>query len=71
MSDLINVVINVGTAIDMPVLSSDIRDIYRLPGKPGINSPIVINFTSVQTKLRFLAQAFSRTSIRNTLRRTG
>lgn len=45
--DLISVVKNVGKVMNMDIQSNELRDIYRIPGKPGICRPIVAEFTSV------------------------
>lgn len=55
VADLTNIVVKVGTAINVNINNKDIRDIYRLPGKPGVTRPIVTEFVSVQTKHQFLA----------------
>ncbi|XP_022831972.1 uncharacterized protein LOC111360310 [Spodoptera litura] len=59
MADLTNIVNKIGTAINVPINSLHIRDVYRLPGKSGSTRPIITEFASVQTKLEFL------TSVRN------
>lgn len=59
LAELTNIVSKIGTAVNVPINSMHIRDIYRLPGKSGSTRPIVTEFTSVQTKLELL------TSVRN------
>lgn len=53
-ADLANIVSKVGATVNVPINTTHIRDIYRLPGKPGSTRPIVTEFTSVQTKLQLL-----------------
>lgn len=46
---------NIGKTIGMNIQSSDLRDSYRIPGKPGTCGPIIAEFASVNTKFEFLA----------------
>ncbi|KAF9424319.1 hypothetical protein HW555_000458, partial [Spodoptera exigua] len=61
-ADLTEIVTKVGSVFGMAINKAHIRDIYRLPGKPGTNKPIVTEFSSVQTKqqLLTLAKDFNR-----------
>lgn len=54
-TDLVNIVAKVGKAVDLNIHESNLRDIYRLPGKQG-STPrsIVAEFTSVSKKIDFL-----------------
>lgn len=54
-TDLINIVTSVGNAVHFPVSSSDIRDIYRRSGKPGVTGPIIAEFSTVQRKVGLLS----------------
>ncbi|KOB67579.1 Zinc finger DNA binding protein [Operophtera brumata] len=60
--DLKSTLVKMSEIFSVPLKSSDIRDAYRFPGKPGTIKPIVAEFTSVPTKLNFLAaaKAFNR-----------
>ncbi|CAH1646373.1 unnamed protein product [Spodoptera littoralis] len=58
-TDLTSVVSRIGATINTPVDRTQVRDIYRLPGKPGTVRPIVVEFTNVETKNQMI------TSIRN------
>lgn len=59
MENLINSVAKIGEAVGVPLLKSELRDIYRLPGKSYGTSPrpIVAEFTTMPTKQAFLAAA--------------
>ncbi|CAB3252856.1 unnamed protein product [Arctia plantaginis] len=61
-SDLLSVVSSIGQAINLNVKSTDLRDIYRLPGRPGITRPIVAEFTSVSARNNYLStvRAFNK-----------
>lgn len=48
--DLTMMVCSIGEAVGEPINQADIRDIYRLPGKPDTQRPIVAEFVKVQTK---------------------
>lgn len=60
-SNLTQVVHNLGEILQTPI--KGIRDIYRIPGKPGITKPIVVEFTSVQEKDQLItaAKTFNKT----------
>ncbi|KAJ8713064.1 hypothetical protein PYW08_008368 [Mythimna loreyi] len=53
--DLVSIVSGVGKAVDLEILESHLRDIHRLPGKPGSSRSIVAEFTSVSRKHEFLS----------------
>ncbi|CAH1634794.1 unnamed protein product [Spodoptera littoralis] len=56
-ADLTEIVTKVGSVFGMAITKGHIRDIYRLPGKPGTNKPIVTEFSNVQTKQQLLTHA--------------
>jgi hypothetical protein len=51
--NLLSTVSKIGTALEFTIHPGDIRDIYRLPGKPGVPRPIVAEFACVLTKNEF------------------
>lgn len=53
--DLRSIVSGVGRVLDMEIHDSNLRDIYRLPGKPGTSRSIVAEFTSVSRRNDFLS----------------
>lgn len=53
-SDLFSIISGIGKAVDNEVQRSGLRDVYRLPGKPGLTRTMVAEFTSVVTKNEFL-----------------
>lgn len=55
LSDLSSVVTRIGTALKVEIGSNDLRDVYRIPGKKGINRGIVAEFTTVNMKSTLLA----------------
>lgn len=55
--DLIATVKNVGKALNRNIDTLGLRDIYRLPGKPGLCRPIVAEFRCVNTRNDFLSAA--------------
>lgn len=57
--DLLKTIEQIGETIGTPVLPTEIRDIYRLPGKPGTSRNIVTEFTTVRTKAKFLTASRS------------
>lgn len=57
VEEMINIVSQIGKSIDFEVSASEIRDIYRLPAKPGTNKTIVTEFSSVHTKTNYLSAA--------------
>lgn len=54
-ADLTTIIGKLGTTINMPVDKTLVRDIYRLPGKPGTVRPIVVEFTNVETKNQMIS----------------
>lgn len=58
-SDLTTFINKVGATVDMTLCNTDLRDAYRLPGKPGTIRPIVAEFVNVQVKNKLI------TSVRN------
>ncbi|KAJ8717443.1 hypothetical protein PYW08_005842 [Mythimna loreyi] len=54
--DLIAVALKVGKAVDMDIQASAFRDIYCIPGRPGLCRPIVAEFSCVNTRNDFLAK---------------
>lgn len=60
-SNLTKMMSNLGTILQTPI--KGIRDIYRIPGKPGTCKPIVVEFTSVQEKDLVItaAKSFNKT----------
>lgn len=52
--DLIKTVCTVGNAIGVEILECNLRDVYRIPSKPGTPKTIVVDFASVQKKDSFL-----------------
>lgn len=40
----------IGKAVDIDINRSDVRDLYRLPGKPGVSRPVVVEFTRVHAR---------------------
>lgn len=57
VEEMINIVSQIGKTIDFEVPASEIRDIYRLPAKPGTNKTIVAEFSTVHTKTKYLSAA--------------
>lgn len=53
--DILSHITGIGAATGCNTQSSDIRDVYRLPGKPGNPRTIVAEFTTVSHKNNFLA----------------
>ncbi|CAG4997884.1 unnamed protein product [Parnassius apollo] len=64
-SDLISIVTRIGTALNLEINPSDVRDIYRLPNKSGSSGIIVAEFTSVLLKNDVLQAARSFNSKRS------
>ena len=57
-TSLIKTMCNIGTTVGVGIGESQLRDIYRLPGKSTTSSsprPIIAEFTSVQTKQTLLS----------------
>lgn len=54
VEDLAAVITKVSTTVNVPLNNNNIRDVYRLPGKPGTARPIIAEFTTVQAKSMLL-----------------
>lgn len=52
--DLKTLVTELGKAIDVPISSAEIRDVYRAPGKPGTNKTIVVELATVSSKTKVI-----------------
>lgn len=59
VSDLSEIITKVGATVNMTINDTNLRDAYRLPGKPGSTRAIIAEFTTVQAKNLLL------TSVRN------
>lgn len=55
INDLMQLVARLGQIAKMETPTSSIRDIYRLPGKPGLTRSIFIEFSTVYFKNNFLS----------------
>lgn len=64
---------NVGNTINLNINQHDIRYIYRLPGKPGRNKIIVVDFSAVSMKHKVLscARNYNRSKDANNRLNTG
>lgn len=49
-ADLVNVVVNLGNAVNAHIQQSDIRDVYRINTKSETNKPLVVELSSVILK---------------------
>lgn len=56
-SDLTAIITKVGSVFDLKINNSDLRDVYRLPGKPDSIRPIIAEFSNVQCKNQLLTAA--------------
>lgn len=54
-NDLEKIVSNIGKTVDLPISSTNIRDIYRVPGNSA-NKAIIAEFTSVQVKSELITR---------------
>lgn len=63
--DLFSITSKIADTVGMKIVPADVRDIYRLPCKPGNVRPIVTEFTSVATKYELLTKirSFNRNRI--------
>lgn len=52
---LTDTVRKIGHAVGTHISESDLRDVYRIPGKPGTARPIVAEFQTVRMKINTLA----------------
>lgn len=50
VADLTNLITKVGNAVQFDISPKDIRDVYRLPGKPNTNKSIVAELSTVHMK---------------------
>ncbi|KAJ8734530.1 hypothetical protein PYW08_013780 [Mythimna loreyi] len=57
--DLSAIVARVSAAVNLPLKENDIRDVYRLPGKPGTVRPVVAEFATMETKNALLSSVRS------------
>uniref|UniRef100_A0A2A4K4N4 Reverse transcriptase domain-containing protein n=1 Tax=Heliothis virescens TaxID=7102 RepID=A0A2A4K4N4_HELVI len=48
--DLVSILTNIGKAVKLEISKTGLRDVYRLPGKPGNPRPIVAEFISVSQR---------------------
>ncbi|KAG6439287.1 hypothetical protein O3G_MSEX000644 [Manduca sexta] len=53
--DLSQIIVQIGLKLQIDLQPNAIRDIYRLPGKPNTNRPIIAEFLSVPVKNNFLS----------------
>lgn len=53
-TDLCTIISKVGAAANMAIPESQLRDTYRIPGKPGTTRPIIVEFSNVHTKNQLL-----------------
>lgn len=54
-ADLHTIITKVGSSVNVSLNNTHVRDVYRLPGKPGSVRPIVAEFSTVSTKNELLA----------------
>ncbi|XP_026726731.1 uncharacterized protein LOC113493109 [Trichoplusia ni] len=55
--DLTKIMMNIAKAVDLPISSTNIRDIYRVPSmSTSTNKAIIAEFTSVQTKTELISR---------------
>lgn len=66
ITDLTNVVTLISTSLNVGISPNDLRDVYRLPGKKGINRSIVAQFSTVNKKSTFLKSIVNYNKQRNT-----
>ncbi|CAG4971729.1 unnamed protein product [Parnassius apollo] len=55
--DLLSIVSGVCNALHIPIKHDEVRDVYRLPGKPGTNKTIVAEFVTVFDKNNIFSAA--------------
>ncbi|KAJ8724516.1 hypothetical protein PYW08_001145 [Mythimna loreyi] len=62
-SDLTAIINKVGSIVDIKINNSDLRDVFRLPGKPDTIRPIIAEFSNVQSKTQLVSavRKFNRT----------
>lgn len=54
IGDLTSILLKTCNTIQVPLKTSDLRDIYRLPGKKELNRPIIAEFLTVPLKVKVL-----------------
>jgi hypothetical protein len=54
--NLMLILSSIGKAMEFSINPSDVRDIYRLPGKPGVLRPVVAEFTCVHARNELLSK---------------
>ncbi|KAJ8727149.1 hypothetical protein PYW08_015546 [Mythimna loreyi] len=60
-ADIIKTVCSMGLSVGVPIPETELRDVYRLPGKPSTDMaphtsrPIIVEFTTVRTKQTILS----------------
>lgn len=54
-ADLMSLVSSVGKVVNVEIPSTEVRDIYRGPGKPDMNKAVICELSRVQTKHELLA----------------
>lgn len=59
VNDLNSIVVNTGKVLKLEIEPAEIRDVLRLPGKPGSTRTILAEFTTVSTKHKYLQAARS------------
>ncbi|XP_026744659.1 uncharacterized protein LOC113505992 [Trichoplusia ni] len=65
INDLLQIASCLGQTIQMDLSSSNIRDIYRLPGKPGLTRSILVEFSTVYFKNNVLSAVRTYNKERN------
>lgn len=72
-TDLINIVASVGNAVQFPVSSADIRDVYRRSGRSGTTGSIIAELFTVQRKIGLLSsvRTFNRKQQKDSKLNTG
>lgn len=68
-SDLIEIVKNIGSAVDQPIQSTDLKDVHRLKSKNTASNPIFVEFTNKSVKENFLKSVkfFNKTNSKSKL----
>ena len=65
--ELTSVVTRISSALKLDITSNDLRDVYRLPGKRGVNRSIVAEFSTVNKKTTFLSSVVNFNKNRSTV----
>ncbi|VVC99497.1 unnamed protein product [Leptidea sinapis] len=55
VSKLNDLLCNISQAVALPISPSDLRDVYRLPGKTSTTRPIIVEFSTVLRKQQLLS----------------